>query len=53
MVEILAVMEGSAVDTNRQLATGAAGSVIGTAPPSVGFGQAPDVNAYAARLGVA
>jgi hypothetical protein len=51
MVEILAVMEGSAVDTNRQLATGAAGSVIETAPPSVGFGQAPDVNAYAATPG--
>src|ERR1035441_5675280 len=53
MVEILAVMQGIAVDTNRQLATGAAGSVIETAPPSVGFGQAPDVNAYAATLGAA
>ena len=50
MVEILAAMEDGAVDTNRQLATGAAGSVIETAP-SVGFGQAPDVNAYAATPG--
>lgn len=53
MVEILAAIEGSAVDTNRQLATGAARSVIETAPPSVGFGQAHDVNAYAATPGPA
>ena len=51
MVEILAAMEGSAVDTNRQLVTGAARSVIETTPPSVGLGQAPDVNAYAATPG--